>query len=138
MQHGMLDRRVRELHDVRALGALQLEAAGEVRVEDVESARTEAELAGLDVGEHVVAERDGPGERRIRDAGVPVDLEPDEAVVALGDRRHPPSTQHERHYASRATATSSSVTPTMASRSATAIASSAVWTFAIPLATFTQ
>ena len=47
MQHGVLDRRVRELHDVRALRALQLETAGEVRVEDVESARTEAELAGL-------------------------------------------------------------------------------------------
>ena len=85
MDDRMLERRVRELHHVRACLRGQLEPAREVRVEDVEAAGSELEVEGLDVHEHVVPERNRPRQLRIGDARPPVDLEPDEAVVSLPD-----------------------------------------------------
>ena len=75
----------------------QLEAAGEVRVQHVEASRPEPELDGLVVDENVVAERDGPRQRRIRDARTLVHLEPDESVVTLHDRGHPSPPKRDRH-----------------------------------------
>src|SRR5437868_6486432 len=51
---GPLPGRVRQRHDVRAFVGWQLQATGEVRVDDVEAARPEIELACLDVHEHLV------------------------------------------------------------------------------------
>ena len=44
------------------------EAAGQVRVQDVEAARAEPEVARLRVDDHLVAERDRPGQPRVGDA----------------------------------------------------------------------
>ena len=57
------------------------------------------------------------------------------------DAPRPPSPlprEADRHLRLAAAATSASVTSTIASRSATAMCSSALWTFAMPLARFTQ
>src|SRR3954451_9280759 len=97
VQPRMLERRVREYHHVRPLLRLKLEPARQVRVEHVEAARAELELTRLDVDEHLVLQLDRPGERGIRHAGDPVDLEPDEPVMTLDDRRDPPAAQAKRH-----------------------------------------
>ena len=69
------------------LGA-EVEPAGEIHVEDVEAARAEAELARLDVHDHVVALLDRAGEPRICDARRAVHLAADELRQPLDDRRH--------------------------------------------------
>ena len=99
MASRVLERRVRELHHVCARGARKPEPAGEVRVEHVEAAGAELELARLHVHEHVVAERDGAGQARIRDARRAVDLTADEPFVALEDRRDRPAPKRQRHRA---------------------------------------
>ncbi len=78
--------RVRQRHHVRALLRRKPEPACQVRVEDVEAARAELEQPRLLVDEHVVAHLDLAGEPWIRDAGDPVDLEPDQPGVALRNR----------------------------------------------------
>ena len=93
----VLQRRVRQHHHVRALLGRELEAARQVRVEDVEPARAELELARLDVDEHLVVELDRAGQRRVGDAGDAVHLQPDELLVALMDRRDLPAAQAKRH-----------------------------------------
>ena len=94
--------RVRQLHHVRAGGGGQPQSARQVRVEDVEPARAEAELTGLHVHEHLVVERDPPGQPRIRDARGAVHLEPDEAFEPLDDRRHAAAREAKRHRPPRA------------------------------------
>ena len=84
--NGVLERRVRELHHVRAGLPFQVEPSREVRVEDVEAAGPEPELDRLGVHEHVVPERHRPGQPRIGHAGPAVDLQPDEPVVPLRHR----------------------------------------------------
>ena len=56
VRHRVLQRRVRELHHVSARLGRQPEAAREVRVQHVEAARAELQLARLHVHDHVVPE----------------------------------------------------------------------------------
>jgi hypothetical protein len=83
---------------VRPLLRRQAEPAREVRVEHVEPARAEAEIGGLDVDEHLVADRDRAGEVRVRDARSPVHAQAHETVGALDDVRDRPAgeRQHRR------------------------------------------
>jgi hypothetical protein len=77
---------------VRAFDGGEPETAGEVRVQNVEAAASEAECARLLVDDDVVAERDGPRYLRIGDARFPVDAaadEPVDALVDFGDRAAP-------------------------------------------------
>ncbi len=92
-----LQRRVGQAHHVGVRLRLRVEAASEVRVEDVEAARAERELPGLRVHDHVVADLDRAGEARVGDAGLAVDLEPDEILVALRDRRDGAPAEAKRH-----------------------------------------
>ena len=78
VRHGVLQRRVRQRHHVRARFRLELEPAREVHVQDVEAAAAELELSRLHVHDDVVADLDRPRHARIRDAGDAVDLEPHE------------------------------------------------------------
>ena len=64
-----LQRRVRQLHHVRALLRGQAEPAREVRVQDVEPAGAEPELARLDVHEHFVVDFDGARQPRVGNTG---------------------------------------------------------------------
>src|SRR5215210_6264717 len=93
MDDGVLKGCVRKLHHVRARDRSALEAAREVRVEDVEPARAEAELERLDVDEDLVPVRNGARQPWIRHARPPVDLEPDEAVLPLADRGDAPAAE---------------------------------------------
>ena len=89
--------RVRQCHHVRALLRREPEPARQVRVEDVEAARAELEQPRLLVHEHVVAHLDLARQPRIRDAGDPVDLEPDQPgmrSVDGGDRPTPKADWH--------------------------------------------
>ena len=117
---------------------LEAEPARQVRVEHVEAARAQPELARLRVDEHLVAQRHGAGEARVGDARVAVDLEADEARVPLADGGDVPRRRPSGIYAARAASTSASVTSTIASRSATAMCSSDEWMFAMPLPRFTH
>ena len=74
--HRRLNGRVRKRHHVRVRRGLQTEPAREIRVQDVESARAEPELARLNVHEHVVSDLDRARQPRIRDARLAVDLDP--------------------------------------------------------------
>src|SRR5260221_360574 len=60
--------RVRERHDVGTVGCFEAETTCEIRVQDVEAARSEPEVASLRVDDHRVALLDRPRESRIRDA----------------------------------------------------------------------
>src|SRR5438105_3514295 len=60
-------------------------------------ARPEPELAGLHVDQHVVVERNRSGQARIGDAGVAVDLEPEESFVLLEDGGDLPPPKAKRH-----------------------------------------
>ena len=82
-----LARRVRKRHHVRPLLGLEPEPARQVRVEDVEAARSELEQPRLLVHEHLVPHLDLAGEPRVGDARDAVDLEPDETREPL---RAPP------------------------------------------------
>ena len=75
----------------------EVEAAGEVRVEDVVAACAEPKLDRLDVDEHVVAARHGTRQSRIRDARTTVHLQTHEAVVPLRDRSDRPAPERHRH-----------------------------------------
>ena len=97
MADRVLDRRVRELHHVRAGRGGEPGAAGQVRVQDVESTRAEPELARLDVDDDVVAERDRAGQLGIGDARHAVDLAANEALVPFDDRADGPAAEAKRH-----------------------------------------
>jgi hypothetical protein len=84
---GGLERRVREGHDVRVLRTACVEPSRQVRVEDVEPAGPELQLARLHVHEHLVAELHRPRQPRVRDRRMAVDLEADETVVLVRDPR---------------------------------------------------
>ena len=136
-----LSRRVRQGHHVRPFGHGQLQAPGQVGVEDVEAARAELELRRLHVDEHDVADLHLARQPRVGEARPPVDLEPDEAVVALADRADRAPAEPERHQPSNgccAASTIPTVTSTIRSRSSTAMRSSGVWMSTIPFARFTQ
>jgi hypothetical protein len=94
---GRLERRVGELHHVRAVLGDEAEPAGQVRVEDVEAARAERQLARLDVDEDVVVELDRARQSWIGDARGAVDLEPHESFVSLDDRGDASASKAERH-----------------------------------------
>ncbi len=64
----------------------EVEAAREIRIEDVETAGPKPELDCLDVHEHVVPERHRPGHPRVGHTGPAVHLQPDEPLVALRHR----------------------------------------------------
>ncbi len=93
----VLARRIRQTHDVRAVLDREPEPAREVRVEDVEAARAEAELDRLAVDEHDVADLDVPREPRVGDAGRSVHLEPEEPVEALPDHGHVAPAEPDGH-----------------------------------------
>ena len=82
---------------MRARFGRETEPARQVRVEDVEAARAEPESARLLVHEDVVTELDLSRQPRIRDAGDPIDLEPDETLVTLADRGYQAAPKPERH-----------------------------------------
>ncbi len=105
--HGRLQRRVRQLHHVGARLGRQLEPARQIGVQDVEAARAEPELTRLHVHEHLVAERNRPGQARIRDARRAVDLAPHEPFHALDDRRDAAAAEAKRHRARRRAAPAS-------------------------------
>ena len=73
---------------MRAWVTVEVEAASEVYVEDVETAGSKAELDRLHVHEHLVPEGDRAGHARVGDAGAAVHLQPDEPVMPLSHRRH--------------------------------------------------
>jgi len=77
----------------------EAEASRQVRVQDVEAARAEAQLERLRVHDDVVSERDRPGEPGIRDARTTVDLEARETRMALANRGHPPPAQRQHAFA---------------------------------------
>ena len=100
--HGVLERRVVELHHVRALGARAVEAAREVHVDDVEAAAAEAEVDRGGVDHHVVARLDRAGHRLEREraaaarpststvssAAGPLALDGDDASAPQGEGAH--------------------------------------------------
>jgi hypothetical protein len=96
MPRRRLDRRVRKRHHVGAVLPGGVEPARQVCVEDVEASRAELELPGLDVDDDLVADLDRPGQARVRDRRLPVDLEPGQVVVLLADAgdRAAPETKH--------------------------------------------
>jgi hypothetical protein len=96
----VLERRIRELHDVRAGLPVEIEPAREVRVEKVEPARAEPELDGLHVHEHVVSERDRARQSRIGHARPAVDLQSHEPLVPLRHRRDGAAPE-AKHFAPR-------------------------------------
>ena len=103
VRHGVLKRRVRELHHVRAVLGAEVQPTREIHVEDVEPAGAEPEFPRLDVDDHLVAFLHRPGEAGVGDARRTVDLAADELRQPLDDRRHAPSPKRERHRAARAT-----------------------------------
>ena len=118
----------------------QAESPRQVRVDDVEAAGAELEIAGLGVDEHRVTDLDRPGLPRVGDARrsrrprsgsssssrwVTAVTVPQRSVSATSC---PPAQR----------STIASVTSTIPSRSATAIRSSAVWMSVIPFARFTH
>ena len=63
----------------------QIETARQIRVEHVETARSELELTGLRVDDHLVAERHRAGQARIRDTRLTVNFESRETLDPLED-----------------------------------------------------
>ncbi len=92
-----LQRRVRQLHDMRSGIGAEAEPPRQVDVQHVESARPEPEFPRLRVDDDVVVDGDGARQPRIGQARHAVDLEPDEPVVTLPDSRHPPAAEAKRH-----------------------------------------
>ena len=81
----------------------QIQAAREIRVDNIETARPEPELARLHVDQNVVVERNRSGQARVGDAGAAVDLEPEEPFVLLehGGDLPPPKAKRHRSRAPR-------------------------------------
>ena len=77
--------------------ARQLEAAGEVGVQDVEPARAEAELPRLDVDEHLVALLDRPRQPQVRDARRARRPRAARSPQAARARPSPAAPKRERH-----------------------------------------
>ena len=80
---------------MRAVLGARVEAAREVRVQDVKPARPELELPGLDVDDDLVSQLDGPCQARVRNRRLAVDLETSRVVVLLADSgdRAPPKAE---------------------------------------------
>ena len=97
-----LSGRVGELHHVRAGFRGEPEPAGEVRVQDVEAAGAQPEVSRLRVHDHVVTERDRPGQQRVGDAGSAVDLDPGQPFVPLEHRGDDSAAEAKRHAPPRA------------------------------------
>jgi hypothetical protein len=92
-----LERRVRKDHDVRIRLGAEPEPPRQIRVDDVKPARSETQLASLDVDEHLVALGDLAGQPRIHDARCAVHLDAGEAVELFQDGRDRAPPQAKRH-----------------------------------------
>src|SRR5207244_842984 len=86
VHYGLLAGRVGELHHVSTLLRPEIEAARQIGVQDVETAGAELELTRLDVDEHLVTQRHGPGQARIGKTGRAVHLDPRQSLVARENR----------------------------------------------------
>src|SRR5919204_250937 len=95
----VLQRRVRQLHHMGPGRRRETEPARQVRVEDIEAAGSEGEVAGLDVDDHLVAEDDRARQLGIGDTGLALHLTANETFVPLGDRGHRPTAEAKRHRA---------------------------------------
>ncbi len=133
-QHGVLQARVVELHDVRAGRAEAVQAARQVDVDDVRAARAEAELDRLDVDDDLVADVGRTDQRDVGDRGAPLAAGVDRQALLERVRR----TRGEHGGAPQAEHASSSanVTSSMPSSAATATRSSGSWLRSVPLARF--
>jgi hypothetical protein len=93
---------VRQLHHVRAGLGDEPEPTGQVDVENVEAAGAQAEVARLRVHDHLVAERERPGQPRVRDTRNAVDLDSRHAFVPLEHCGDGAASEAKRHAPPRA------------------------------------
>jgi hypothetical protein len=99
---GVLERRVRQRHHMRARLRHEPEPPGQVQVQHVEAAAPELELPRLHVHDDVITDLDRSRHAGIRDTRRAVNLEPDELRMTLDDRADDASPKRERHRPARA------------------------------------
>ena len=135
-QHGVLQARVVELHDVRARRTGAVEAAREVDVDDVEAARAEAELDGLDVDDDLVARLRRADQADVGDRAAPLvaDVDRQPLLGRVGRTGNEDGRAPQSEHAS----SSAYVTSSMPSSAATLTRSSGSWLRSVPLARFVQ
>ena len=133
---GVLEARVVELHDVRARRPLAAEAARQVDVDDVEAARPEPELDGLDVDDHLVAGLRRADEADVGDRRAAVAVDVDRQALLHRARRA--RDEHLRAPQAEHSSSSANVTSSMPSSAATLTRSRCSWLYWVPLATFVQ
>ena len=91
----VLERRVVQLHHVLAGGALAVQAASEVHVDDVEPARAQIQIQSLDVHDDLVAELDRPDRPLVGPRRAPLARDLDGQRLGLDD--DPPTQLQHQH-----------------------------------------